>query len=115
LYFNSNIIQSTHFKISLPHPSNSSVDEDVASNKLTVYENFVSQLLSLLKSENIRKYCKKEAEAGDKVILTYQKLLQSAKESLYCSQLKYLFPYAESKKYLRKEFLKSGSTNMLRT
>ena len=80
LYFNSNIIQSTNFTISLPYPSTLSMEEDINSNKLTLYQNYLTQLLSILKSDNIRKYCKKEAEASDKVVTIYQKLLESAKE-----------------------------------
>jgi hypothetical protein len=59
--FNTNIIKSAHFQITLPYPSSSSMQEDVNSKKLLVYEGFISQLMPILKGEIFRKYCKKEA------------------------------------------------------
>lgn len=115
LYFNSNIIQSTNFTISLPYPSNHSMEEDISSNRLTLYQNYLTQLLSILKSDNIRKYCKKEAEASDKVVTTYQKLLENTKESLYCTQVKYTIIDAGSRRFLRKEFQRWANTSILRT
>ena len=114
VYFNSNIIQSTNFTLSLPYPSTHSLEEDISSNKLTLYQNYLTQLLSILKSDNIRKYCKKEAEAGDKIVVTYQRLLENAKESLYCTQVKYVLIDAESRRFLRKEFQKWVNISILR-
>lgn len=59
MYFNEGIIRSLNFSISLPHPSPIPIMEDIISRKLKVYEGYVAQLLAIVKSENVRKYCKK--------------------------------------------------------
>jgi hypothetical protein len=59
MHFNEGIIRSLNLTISLPHPSPTAMVEDIASRKLRVYEGYVAQLLTIVKSENVRKYCKK--------------------------------------------------------
>ncbi len=58
-----------------------------------VYQNYISKLANILKSENIRKYCKKEVESFDKVVSIYEKLLDNVKETLYCTKIKYILLY----------------------
>lgn len=61
IYFNSNIVQSTSLKISLPHPSMLSVEEDVCAHKIIIYDTYIAKLLGIMRSENILRFCKKEA------------------------------------------------------
>jgi hypothetical protein len=43
----------------LPFPSKDNVDEEVLERKNTILENYLVQLLAVLRSENVKKYCKK--------------------------------------------------------
>jgi hypothetical protein len=51
-------------------------------------ENYLKQLIGIVRSETVRKYCKKEAEQAEKVITTYGSLIDQAKETVYSPEVK---------------------------
>jgi len=59
----------------LPEPTSCELDDEVLLNKITLLENYVRQLSNVVRSEAVRKYCKKEAELGDKIIKNYGTML----------------------------------------
>ena len=69
--------------MSLPEPTSCELDDEVLTNKIDVLEGYIRQLINIVRSESVRKYCKKEAEMGDKIIKNYGTMLEKIKETVY--------------------------------
>jgi hypothetical protein len=83
LIYNSHLIEESHLKVSLPEPTSCELDDEVLINKIDVLEGYIRQLINIVRSESVRKYCKKEAEVGDNIIKNYGTMLEKIKETVY--------------------------------
>ena len=88
LSHNDAIITGNTVSISLPMPSKDHAQQEIFKKRINLYEKYVKQLLDVLESETVRKYCKKEVEHCRKIKSTFNGLIDKVGETIFSSEVK---------------------------